>query len=141
MGGAIPVADLLLCRRRILEHGRGGTVWLHDQSSDCSLLHARAEYDASARTRGSLWRLRNAGDGPDARLLARYDAGSRVERETPRHRVLGHEHRTSDDVRRKPVAGWPASNVGFRGQWILVCPERRVSPHPADADAPLDARS
>ena len=51
VGAQVPVADLLLRRRRVLEPGRRRPVRLHDQPADRALLHAGPEHDARARPR------------------------------------------------------------------------------------------
>ena len=76
LGGALQVADLLLRRGRLLEHGGRRAVRFHDQPADRAVLHAGTEHDAAARPRRAVRRLRHAGHRPDAGLPA--GAGSRM---------------------------------------------------------------
>ena len=70
VGAAVQVADLLLRGRRLLEHGRGRAVRVHDQPADRPLLHAGPQHDAAARPRRPVRRVRDAGHRPDAGLPA-----------------------------------------------------------------------
>src|SRR4029453_17778882 len=54
------MGDLLLRGRRILEPGRCGHLWIHDQSADRALLYARTQYYGGPCPRGALWRLWHA---------------------------------------------------------------------------------
>ena len=79
LGAPLPLADLLLRGRGLLEHGGGRAVRLHDQPAHRPLLHAGAQHDAAARPRRPVRRLRNARHRPDAGLPAGSDAGQQLE--------------------------------------------------------------
>ena len=89
VGREVPLADLLLRRRRVLEHGRRRAVRLHDQPADRALLHAGAEHDAGARPRRAVRRLRHARHRADAVLPARAASATGVEGRAARVRASG----------------------------------------------------
>ena len=72
-------ADLLLRVGGVLEHGGRGTVRVHDQSADRSLLHARAEHHAAARPCRLVRSLRHAGHRADAGLPASHGTARAME--------------------------------------------------------------
>ncbi len=140
VGASLQMAHLLLRGGGILEHGRRRAVWLHDQSADRSVLHARAEHDSAARARRPVWRLRNARDRPDAGLPARLDSRRRVERRTAAILVLVAQRRSVGHVRPEPAAGRPDANLGVRRARLLVRPQQRVPADAPHARPALDAR-
>ena len=92
VGAALPLADLLLRRGRVLEPRRRRPVRLHDQPADRAVLHAGPEHDAGARPRGAVRRLRHARHGADAVLAACAAARPPVAR---RHRSTSRSGRST----------------------------------------------
>ena len=67
----LQVADPVLRRGRLLEHGRRGPARLRHQPAGVAVLRAGPEHDGRPRPRRAVRRLRHAGHRPDAVLPAR----------------------------------------------------------------------
>src|SRR5262249_53124052 len=128
-------------RRRFLEHGRRRPVWIHDQSADRALLHARAEHNAPARTRGAVRRLWNARHRPDADLSSRAHSWRGVERRALAVFLLGAQWRTASDVRAQFIARGSSANLGVCRARLLVRPEFGILADPGSAESALAANS
>ena len=137
----VQMADLLLRRRGLLEHGGGRAVRFHDQSAHRPVLHAGTQHDAAARPRRPVRRLRNARHRPDAGLPAGADAG-RVWKERlaeVRFWAMNGGLMAMCVVSLLPVGlmqTWASVDQGY---WYARSAE--FLQHAGDADPALDARS
>src|SRR5579885_3747766 len=113
VGRGLQVADMVLCRRCLLELCRRRTVRFLHQPASCSVLHAGTEYYASPRPHSSVWSIRNAWSGIDAFLSAGITAGKSLERQVSLRRLLVHQHWLVADGVAEPVAGRSDAGVGF----------------------------
>src|SRR5262245_46299508 len=113
MGSTLQVADLLFRIRGILEHGRSRPVRLHDQPAYCSLLHAGPQHYAPAWSRSIVRRLWNAGNRFNARLPARLDSRSGMERRPAAILFLVAQRWPYGDVCPQSAARWSDADLGF----------------------------
>src|SRR5262252_10644700 len=139
MDQRLQVANLFLCGRRFLELRGRGFIWLHDQSSDRSLLCAGTKPHPGTRTHRPLRRIRHAWPRADAVLPASAAAWTDVERSPARHCVLVHQHRSCSDGLTQYVADRSRASVGICRGRDLVCAFVRISPYTDTDESPMDA--
>jgi nitric oxide reductase subunit B len=116
----VPLADLLLHRRRVLERRRRRAPRFHDQPAGRALLHAGPQHDTRPRTHGALWRVRNARHRP----LAVHAQGAApqpcVARPFTQARFLGDQHRARRHGAPQRASCRPPPDMGVRRARLLV---------------------
>ena len=120
LGGGVQVANLFLCRGRVLEFRGRRPVWFPYQPAGGALLHAGPEHHSRARTHGPVWRLRNAWAGAHAVLPARPAAGQSLEERPALVLFLGDQRRPGADGAHQHASHRTRADLGLRRSGNLV---------------------
>src|SRR5438552_18251554 len=113
MGRGVQMADLLLCRCRLLEFCRRLAFWIPHKATHRALLCARAELDSGARPYRTVRRVRHPRTWTNAVLLARTTSWQSVDERTPRVFVLVNQPRPCADCASTPAANRSCAGVGL----------------------------